>query len=171
MGKRQIIILNRMLGPVLFFLCSVTIMVHDVCGELYLIRTDDEILHHGLEESEQDYGLFITSKSKRVSEGEDAKLKCETLKKFENCFFKDPDGKIHTVITRSKIALQRFMGEGIEDLSKEEKYDKNKGCGIIIRKANKMNQGEWTCIFEWKEGGKIKKEKKSYKLTVEKKDK
>ena len=74
-----------------------------------------------------------------VMEGEPAAMKCESPEEFDNCKFKDPQGKIHEI----GIGGGSYNKKRVDCLCTEEEYDPTRVCGIYISNTKKEDEGEW----------------------------
>ena len=66
-------------------------------------------------------------------------MKCESPEQFDNCKFKDPQGKIHEI----GIGGGSYNKKRVDCLCTEEEYDPTRVCGIYISKTKREDKGEW----------------------------
>merc|ERR1712142_112402 len=147
------------LTPYLYFYYFLSLFFNkSTCGKIYLVKTIDSQSNRtqNIEESGTDYshGEPHFPGAKKVAEGDNVSLKCESPNKFVNCKFEDPTGKVHSIGTKR---TPRRYGDNkrIDCLCQRENYDATKVCGVFIRNAKKEDTGVWSCITEFNKDGSI----------------
>merc|ERR1712142_145948 len=161
--------LSGMLRPLLYLLCSSPIIADEIRTKKLLIRAKDQNFliktkqwtDQNLQtntESGIEYKDDLTAANnpsppsiKNVGEGEDVSLKCESSEEFQNCKFKDPNGKMYTLLKPNAASYN----SRVEFLQKDTEDQTKKVCGVNIQSTTKEDTGEWSCIMEFDKSGKI----------------
>merc|ERR1712142_1075247 len=169
-------ILPGMIRTLLFFICFLSLSLHEVIGKDFMVKTKNNSYviktrknnnikrtkesgsdyHHGSPHDNDPHYNFPDSvltviNITKAEEGEDVALKCESTKEFQDCKFKDPTGKIYKIGVGGGSS---YFKSRVDCLCTEEEYDPTMVCGVYIKKVTKSDAGEWSCIMEFEENGK-----------------